>query len=83
MVWMAIRPLPVLNMESLYHVRRKSSGPKGHLIFKPWVAMGCHGLPWVAGIMHREAMARQRELAWILRLQNHYTITAGNIPLLF
>ncbi len=59
---------------------QKIKRPEGTFDFQ---AMGCHGLPWVAGIMHREAMARQRELAWILRLQNHYTITAGNIPLLF
>jgi len=53
--------------KTAYHERRKSSGLKGHLIFKPWL-----------GIMHHEVMARQRKLAWILRQQNHYTMSAEN-----
>ena len=38
MVWMAIRPLHAGHMCILYHARRKGSAPKGHLLFKPWIA---------------------------------------------
>ena len=66
MVWMAIRPFPAKNMVTLYHVRRKSSGSEGGIWFSS------HGLP---GIMHHTVMTSQLMLTWILRMQNHYTIS--------